>query len=279
MRRQLVEPLQIVGAQAPVQAGAEALGGLGRVLGDVAGYLLSRQLPRLVVARCDVAHVELLAPTGIPVRPPIVQGWTRHPHARDRLAKGILEKGGGERLGWWGQTAGTAAVGGGVQAHDRVEVDRSASLELGHLGVADPHQPAQLGLVQTHKPAEGTLDRDGGTPPQLGGQGVPEHLSLAVVAGGAQRLAQPRIIFAVAVPAAIPVAVRAAGTLPVGVAGQHEPPLGLAGVDAAEAGGGEGHKQPRMPGHGLGDALAALQPGGEELVGIRPIGGRTRWAA
>jgi hypothetical protein len=79
-----------------------------------------------------------------------------------------------------------------------------------------------------------------------------------------------------AMPAAIPGAVRAASALPVGVAGQHQPPLGLAGVDPAEAGGGEGHEQPRMLADRLGDALAALQPSGEQLVGIGPVGGRTR---
>jgi hypothetical protein len=29
----------------------------------------------------------------------------------------------------------------------------------------------------------------------------------------------------------------------------------------------------------LGDALAALEPSGQELVGVSPVGGRTRWAA
>ena len=71
----------------------------------------------------------------------------------------------------------------------------------------------------------------------------------------------------------------AAGTLAVRVAGQYQPPLGLAGVDPAEAGGGEGHEQPEMDGHRVGDALAAFQAGGEELVGVGPVGGRTGWAA
>jgi hypothetical protein len=53
--------------QAVVEAGAEALGGLGGVLGDVASHLLSAQLPGLVVAG-DVADVELAAPAGIPLR-------------------------------------------------------------------------------------------------------------------------------------------------------------------------------------------------------------------
>jgi hypothetical protein len=69
MRRQPVEALQVVGITEPlVEAGAEALGALGGVLGDVAGHLLGAQLPGLVVAG-DVADVELLAPAGEPARP------------------------------------------------------------------------------------------------------------------------------------------------------------------------------------------------------------------
>jgi hypothetical protein len=69
MGGQPVQVLQVVGADAAVQAAAEALGGLGRVLGDVAGHLLRAQLPSLVIAPGDVANVELLAPAGIPIRP------------------------------------------------------------------------------------------------------------------------------------------------------------------------------------------------------------------
>ena len=82
-----------------------------------------------------------------------------------------------------------------------------------------------------------------------------------------------------AMPAAIPVAMRAARHLPIRVAGQHQPALGLAGVDLAERWGGEGHEQPRMLRDAVGDALAALETGGEELVGVGPVGGRTRGAA
>ena len=206
-------------------------------------------------------------------------GRAGHADGRDRLPERLLEQAGRERLGWWGQAAGAAALGGGVQADDGVEVDRAAPLELGHLGVGDPDQPPQLPLLEADQPAEGTLDGDGGPPPQLGRERVPQHLRLGVVAGRAERLAQPRVVLVVAVPAAIPDAVRAAGTLPVGVAGQHQPPLRLAGVDPAEAGSGEGHEQPRMRRHRLGDALAALEAGGQELVGIGPVGGRTRRAA
>ena len=119
------------------------------------------------------------------------------------------------------------------------------------------------------------MEGDGGAAPELGGQGVPEHLGLAVVAGGAERLPEPGVVGVVAVPAAIPVAVGAADTLAVWVAGQHQAALGLASVDPAEARGGEGHEQPRMLAHRLGDALAALEAGGQELVGVGPVDGGT----
>jgi hypothetical protein len=116
--------------------------------------------------------VELLPPTRIPVRLAVLSGAGR-PHGRDRLLEGLLEQIGTERLGWWGQAVRAAAVGGCVQADDGVEVDRAAPLELGHLGVGDPDQPAQLSLMQTDQPGQGTLEGDGGPPPQLGGEGVP----------------------------------------------------------------------------------------------------------
>jgi hypothetical protein len=154
-------------------------------------------------------------------------------------------------------------------------VDRPAPLELSHLGIGDADQLAQLSLLEADQPTDGTVDGDGGSPPELGRQGVPEHLRMGVIAGRAQRLPQPRVVLLVAMPAASPGAMRTAGTLAVGVTRQHQPPLRSARVDAAEAGGGEGDEQPRMGGHRLGDALAALQPGGQELVGVSPVGGRT----
>jgi hypothetical protein len=84
MGRELVEAVQVVGADAPVEAGAEALGGVGGVLGDVAGYLLGRQLPRLVVTGRDVADVELLTPPGMPSRAAL-DGRAGYADGRNRL--------------------------------------------------------------------------------------------------------------------------------------------------------------------------------------------------
>src|SRR5829696_8661615 len=80
-------------------------------------------------------------------------------------------------------------------------------------------------------------------------------------------------------PAASPAAVGAAGTLPVRMTRQHQAALRLPTVDLAEARGGEGHEQSRMLAHRLGDALAALQPSSQELVGVGPVGSRTGRAA
>src|SRR4029453_18318888 len=62
--------------------------------------------------------------------------------------------------------------------------------------------------------------------------------------------------------------------LPVGMAVEHQPPLGLAGVDPTKRWRGEGHEQPWMGGHSVGDALAAPQPGGQELVAVGLVGRR-----
>src|SRR5829696_4959263 len=49
-----------------------------RVLGDVPGHLLSRQLPGLVAVGGDVAYVQLLPPAGIPIRSASLLGRAGH---------------------------------------------------------------------------------------------------------------------------------------------------------------------------------------------------------
>ena len=119
MGQQPVEVVQVVGVEATVEPGAEALSGLGGVLGDVAGHLLGRQLPRLAVAvPGEVADVELLAPTGIPFRPTVLRSWTGHADSRDRLPDSVLEEVRREAGRRWGQAARTATLGCGVDADD-----------------------------------------------------------------------------------------------------------------------------------------------------------------
>jgi hypothetical protein len=120
----------------------------------------------------DVVDVEVRAPAGIALRPTIDRR-TGHPNRRDRRLEGVLEQVGIKRLRRWQQAVRAAAGGGRVQADDSVEVDGATALELGHLGIGDPDQPPEPGLI----------------------------------AARAQRLAQPRVVLIMAVPAARPVAV------------------------------------------------------------------------
>ena len=65
-----------------------------------------------------------------------------------------------------------------VEAEDGVEVHDAAGLELGDLGVGDPHLRAVLAGLPGEQPA----DVLGGPPPQLPGLQVPHDLVLVVVA-------------------------------------------------------------------------------------------------
>jgi hypothetical protein len=101
-------------------------------------------------------------------------------------------------------------------------MNRPPLLVLGHLGERDPHEPPQLPLGQPSELGQGAVQVDGGPRPQPPGQGIPEDLSAGLVAAGAQRLPEPRIVGVVALPAADPAAMRAFLALSVGVAGEHQ---------------------------------------------------------
>jgi hypothetical protein len=109
-----------------VEGDAQGLGALGRVLGHIAGHLLSRQLLVVVASLGDVANVELLAPAGGQSHALVlVDHRAGHGHGARGLPDGPLEEVGGEPA-WWGRRTGRAAAGGGrVQADDGVEVDRA----------------------------------------------------------------------------------------------------------------------------------------------------------
>src|SRR5262249_54532240 len=152
---------------------------------------------------------------------------------------------------------------------DGVEVDQPAALKLRDLGVRQL-DPDAVALGQL---AEAAADADDSAAPQLGGVRVPDHGSLVVVAVRAQRLAQAGVVlFLPPAPGQPPpmwaVVHLAAGWAPgdPATAGDH------AGVDGAEGGGGEGGEHTRVGGDRLGNALAAREPGPDELVGVSPVG-------
>ena len=112
--------------------------------------------------------------------------------------------------------------------------------------------------------------------PQVGRVGVEQHRGLVVVAVGAHRLAEPGVGLDVAGRAGDVAAVRAAAGLGVaaGAAGQDGLAAHPAGVDRAERRRGEGGEHARVRGDRLGDALAAGEPGADELAGVALVDGR-----
>ena len=157
-----------------------------------------------------------------------------------------------------------------------MEVDDAACLVLGDLDepdadlavqrlLGDPGQPGQVAGQVGDEPA-----------PQVGRVGVEQHRGFVVVAVAAHRLAEPGVGLDVPGRAGDVAAVRAAAGLGVaaGAAGQDGLAAHPAGVDRAERRRGEGGEHARVRGDRLGDALAAGEPGADELAGVALVDGR-----
>jgi hypothetical protein len=115
------------------------------------------------VVGAEVAHVQLLTPaSGERHGLVIVHGRTPHRHRGGGLANRQLEQLGREPSRGWQQAGRAAAGGGGVQAQDGVEVDRAASLVLGHLRKRHPHQPPHLALRESRELGQGAVQVDRG---------------------------------------------------------------------------------------------------------------------
>ena len=132
--------------------------------------------------------VELLTPAGGQGHA-LVLGGRGAGHADDGCSPpdGPLEELGGEPGRRGSDTRGAGAVGGGVQADDGMEVDRTTLLVFGHLGEGDADQRPQLGLGHADELRQSAVQVDGGPRPQPPGQSVPEHLGAGLVAAPAQR--------------------------------------------------------------------------------------------
>jgi hypothetical protein len=105
---------------------------------------------------------------------------------------------------------GPVVLAGSVEADDGVEVHDAAFLILGHLHVADPYESAQL-LLGEASPARQVAGEIGGEPaPELARVGVEEDGSPVVIAVGAERSAEPRIVLVVTAWAGNVAALRAA---------------------------------------------------------------------
>ena len=181
-----------------------------------------------------------------------------------------------------------------VEAKQSVEVDRAAVLVFGGLSVGDADRGHHAGLAVT----AGDPDRgdaavagelaqvafDGllGAPPQLAGLVVPHRVGGVVVAVQAQRLAEPGVVTAMPDEAGGETAMLARDSIATVMAALRlagAPGLVGArvladrpGVDRAKGRGGEGDEDSRVGDHGRADALAADEPGADELVGIAALG-------
>lgn len=153
-----------------------------------------------------------------------------------------------------GRVAGLISV---VEADDGVKMDDPAALVLDDLGEAHPDMGGQSGGGDAGGSGEAAAGGDGGAPPQLAGQGVPDHGGAVVETVRADRRAHLGVVRVVDEVAGPGLAVGAdtgglgparAGLACRGVAG---------GVNRAEAGGGERGEHGGVVGDRLGDALAA----------------------
>jgi hypothetical protein len=140
-----------------------------------------------------------------------------------------------------------------------VEVDDAAPLVFGDLGEGHPDVLAQAAQRQAGELGNASAQRVGEPPPQLGRHRVEQHGRGVVVAVGAQRLTEPRIVTRVPDGAGERPTVRADRRVAARVARQDPAVVFPAGVDGPERRRGQGEEQAWVGAHRLGDAFAADQ--------------------
>ena len=163
---------------------ADRLGGLGRVLGDVARArrgLLGR------AARVELAHLDLRAPADLARRrgaSPAVRPSCR---GRGRATRDVprgRERGVDQQLRVVARARGASSSPSSStpsRRSDAVEVQRAAALELGDLDVGHAHRAARFWLTPSRR-ASSRGSWIARPPPQLGRERVPQHRVLVVEA-------------------------------------------------------------------------------------------------
>jgi hypothetical protein len=152
-----------------------------------------------------------------------------------------------------------------------VEVDDSAALVFGDLGVGGPGLGGERLASEPGVAGEGAAQGDGEAPPQLGGVSVEQDRAGVVVAVRAQRFAELVVILGVLLRAGHADAVSTGPGVSAWMADKCLAVAFPAGVDGTEGGCGQGGEHARVLGHGGRDAFAAGQPGPDELVGVGPV--------
>jgi hypothetical protein len=160
-----------------------------------------------------------------------------------------------------------------------VEVDHATALVFSDLGKRDSDLGGQGLVRQSGLAGDGSAQGDGETAPQFRGAGIEQDRAGVVVAVRAQRPTQPVIVAGVPVRAGQAPAMRADLAAPPGMAALELAVFLPVEMDWPERGRGQGGEHARVAGDAAGDALAARQPGADQLVGVGAVHLRARWAA
>lgn len=143
-----------------------------------------------------------------------------------------------------------------------MDVDGGAFLVFGNAGEGQPGVLGEARLCDAGRGGEVTSDADDEAVPQLGGVCVPEDVAGVVVAVGAERFADSRVILGMDQAAAEGPPVFACAAVSAGAA-----PFAST-VDRTEGRGGQGDEEPGAVAHGGRDVLAAEETRADEVVGV-----------
>jgi hypothetical protein len=243
---------------------AGALGSLGGVLGDVPSH--GGGGDRFTGGEdVDRTDVQLLAEAEV-VPSRLAGTRSSDVDLGGRVLDGGLQRVEGGPVGWLG--GGSV---GSVEAEYGVEVDQSASLVFGDFGVGESEGLGEAAAGYLAEVGEFAADLHGEAVPELSGVGLPQDRAAVVVAVGAQRFAEARVLRLVAFVAGQGPTVRAGAACAPGSAAQLGAVVLVAGVDGAEAGGGEGGEDPGVRGDAVGGVFSADQSGADELEGVAAV--------
>jgi hypothetical protein len=176
-----------------------------------------------------------------------------------------------EKLGGIARRRRLVIVARGVKPGHRVVVNDAAVLVFGDLDEPNPDLAAQLPLGDPGQAGELAGQVDDEPAPQFGGERIEQDVPGVVVAIRAYRGAQPRVVLAVVAGAGQVAAVWAAPLVGVAAGPARQATATAAGADGvhrAEPGCGQGGEDARMRGDRFRDALAAGQPGPDDLPGV-----------
>jgi hypothetical protein len=185
-------------------------------------------------------------------------------------AGGLVDGGDEQSNGGPGGRSGGGS-GRAVKPDDGVKVDDAAPLVLSDLCEGDADLGGERLIGQPGHAGQSPAQGNGEPAPQFGCAGVEKDRAGVVVAVRAQRFGELGVFAGMPLAAGQPVAVRADLAASAGSAPQDPAVFRSESVDQAERRCGERGEHAGMAGDRLRNALAAAQPGADELVCVRPV--------